>query len=87
MLFIRLKTDGHAKGATIKMHAANDEKLCPVRTLDAYIRRYLSDGEDKIFDLNPQTISNILKSVIKDAGMDSAITARSFRSGGVTGEK
>lgn len=41
--------------------------------------------EDIIYPVSAQRISSILKSVIKDAGMDtSVITARCFRSGGAT---
>ena len=45
----------------------------------------IGDKQDTIFPISSDRISTILKSVIKEAGMDtSIITTRCFRSGGVS---
>jgi integrase len=83
--YLGFKTDGQANGETSRIWNSSEKKLCPVRALYDYIQRVNEPEEDKIFTIGYQRIANILKEVIKEAGMDSkVITARSFRSGGAT---
>ena len=78
------KNDGQAKGETFRIWKSVVEKLCPVRALFDYTLK-IGPLQNVIFPVSSECISTILKTVIRDAGMDtSVITARCFRSGGAT---
>jgi hypothetical protein len=75
------KTDGQHKGETFCIWSASVSKLCPVLALYEHMQR--TSGRELVFGVSPEQISTILKSVIKDAGVDAIIfTVRTFRSGG-----
>jgi hypothetical protein len=86
MCLLGFKTDGQANGEVFRIWKSSTAKLCPVRALHCYIEQYCNSSEEvRVYPISSQRISNILKMVIKEAGMDSSvITARSFRSGGAT---
>ena len=78
------KTDDQAKGETFCIVAASDKKICPVITLDAFVRDPSSLSES-LFNVGAQRISSIFRFVIRDAGLNNSIyTARCFYSGGAT---
>jgi hypothetical protein len=73
------KTDGQAIGEVFRIWKSSIAKLCPVRTLLCYVKRFWEASDDRIYPITAQHISVLLKEVIQAAGLDSSvITAWSF---------